>query len=170
MLFGRVVPNRIPESWFWWKTRQTELVVVSDDHELGQVTSMVTITQNNLAPEFIASASACCQCCCCQQETLCANTPAFGRVDPRHIPESGSWWKTRPTELMGVSDDHELGQMTSMVTVTQNDLAPALIAHARRGPCALPTLEEKFAYFLTRRAPSDRRTNIQEDSTAAVLS
>ena len=57
----------------------------------------------------------------------------FGRVDPKHIPESGSWWKARQTELMAVSDDHELGQMTSMVTVTQNDLAPELIAHVRRG-------------------------------------
>ena len=94
----------------------------------------------------------------------------FGRVDPRHIPESESWWKARQTEVTAVGDDHELGQMTHMVTVTQNDLAPELIAHARRGPCAVPTQEEKFAYLLTRRAPSDRRPNIQEDATAAVLS
>ena len=94
----------------------------------------------------------------------------FGRVDPRHIPESGPWRKTRQAELMGVSDDHELGQMTSMVTVTQNDLAPELIAHARRSPCAVPTSEEKFAFLLTMRTPSDRRPNIQEDATAAVLS
>ena len=60
--------------------------------------------------------------------------------------------------------------MTSMVTVTQNDLAPELIAHARRSRCAVPTQEAKFAYFLTRRAPSDRRPNIQEDNAAAVLS
>ena len=93
----------------------------------------------------------------------------FGRVDPRHIPESGSWWKGRQNELVSVSDDHEHGQMTSMVTVTQNDLAPELIAHARRGPCAVPTQEKKFAYLLTRRAPSDKRPNIQEDATAAVL-
>ena len=98
-------------------------------------------------------------------------TPCFsGRVDPKHIPEGGSWWKARQTELMAVSDDHELGQMTSMVAITQNDLAPELIAHARRGPCSVPTQEEKFAYFLSRRSPSDRRPNIQEDSTAAVLS
>ena len=94
----------------------------------------------------------------------------FGRVDPTHIPENGSWWKTRQTELMAVSDDHKFGQMTSMVVVTQNDLAPELFAHARRGPYAVPTQEETFAYILTRRAPSDRRPNIQEDSTAAVLS
>ena len=69
----------------------------------------------------------------------------FGRVDPNHIPESGGWWKARQTELMAISDDHELGLMTGMVTVTQNDLSPELIAHARRGPCAAPTAEEKVA-------------------------
>ena len=77
----------------------------------------------------------------------------FGRVDPKHIPESGGWWKTRQTELMAISDDHELGLMTGMVAITQNDLSPELIAHARRGPCAVPTPDEKIAYLLTRRAP-----------------
>ena len=60
--------------------------------------------------------------------------------------------------------------MTNMTTMTQNDPAPELIAHARRGPCAVPTAEEKFAYLLIRLAPSDKRPNIQEDATAAVLS
>ena len=45
-----------------------------------------------------------------------------------------------------------------------------LVAHARPGQCAVPTPEKKFAYLLTRRAPSDRRPNIQEDANAAVLS
>ena len=93
----------------------------------------------------------------------------FGRVDPRHIPESGSWWKGRQTELVSASDDHEHRQITSMVTVTHNDPAPELIAHARRGPCAVPTAEEKFAYLLTRRGPSDKRPNIQEEAAAAFL-
>ena len=62
----------------------------------------------------------------------------FGRVDPRHIPESGGWWTQQQTELMAISDDHEMGLMTSMVTVTQNDLSPELIARASRGPCAAP--------------------------------
>ena len=84
-----------------------------------------------------------------------ANAMLFGRVDPRHIPESWSWKGTQ-TELVSVSDDHEHGQLTSMVTVSQNDLAPELIAHARRGPCAVPTAEEKLAYLLARRAPSEK--------------
>ena len=45
----------------------------------------------------------------------------FGRVDPKHIPESGAWWETRQTDLMAISDDHEMGLMTGMVTITQND-------------------------------------------------
>ena len=94
----------------------------------------------------------------------------FGRIDPRHIPESRSWWKGRQTELMSISDDHEYGLMTSMVTSTQNDNSPELMAHARRGPCAVPTDEEMCEYLLTRRAPGSVRANIQEDATAAVLS
>ena len=71
---------------------------------------------------------------------------------------------------MAISADHDMGLMTSMVTVTQNDLSPELIAHASRGPCAAPKDDEKIAYLLTRRGPSDRRPNIQKDATAAVLS
>ena len=71
----------------------------------------------------------------------------FCRVDPKRIPESGSWWKARQTELMTVRDDHELEPMTSVVTITLNDLAPELIAHARRGPCAVPSQEEKLFTF-----------------------
>ena len=94
----------------------------------------------------------------------------FGRVEPRHIPESGSWWKGQQTELMAISADHELGLPTGMVTMTQNDSSPELLAHARRGPCAAPTEAEKFEYLLTRRAPGSRRPNIQQDATAATLS
>ena len=43
----------------------------------------------------------------------------FTRIDPRHIPESGSWWKARQSNLMSISDDHEYGLMTSMVPSTQ---------------------------------------------------
>ena len=69
----------------------------------------------------------------------------LGRVDPRDIPESGGWWKQQQTELMAISDDHEMGLMTSIVTVTHNDLSPELIAHASRGPCAVPKDDEKIA-------------------------
>ena len=94
----------------------------------------------------------------------------FGRVDPRHIPESSSWWKGRQTELMSISDEHEYGLMTSMVTTTQNDNSPELLAHARRGPCAVPTEDEMCEYLLTRRAPGSTRAKIQEDAAAATVS
>ena len=70
----------------------------------------------------------------------------FGRVEPRHIPESSAWWKARQTELMSISDEHELGLMTGMVTSTQNDASAELLAHARRGPCAKATQEELYEY------------------------
>ena len=41
----------------------------------------------------------------------------YGRVDPRHTPESGGWWKSQQTELMAISDDHEIGLVTEMVTL-----------------------------------------------------
>ncbi len=94
----------------------------------------------------------------------------FGRVEPGHIPESGAWWRGRQTELMSISADREYGLMTGMVTSTQNDSSPELLAHARRGPCAVPADTEMFEYLLTRRAPGERRAKIQEDATAATLS
>ncbi len=71
---------------------------------------------------------------------------------------------------MAISADHELGLPTGMVTHTQNDNSPELLAHARRGPCAKPLEEEAFEHLLTRRAPGRRRARIQDDATAAVLS
>ena len=71
---------------------------------------------------------------------------------------------------MSISDEHELGLMTGMVTSTQNDASPELLVHARRGPCAVPNDEEMCSYLFTRRAPSDRRPNIQQNATAATLS
>ena len=94
----------------------------------------------------------------------------FGRTDTRHIPESSAWWKQRQVELMSISDDHEYGLMTSMVTTTQNDNSPELLAHARRGPCAVPTDDEMCEYLLTRRAPGSVRAKVQDDAAAATLS
>ena len=71
---------------------------------------------------------------------------------------------------MAISDDHELGLMTGMVTSTQNDYSPELLAHARRGPCAAPTECEMVEYLMTRRAPGEKRADVQRDATAATLS
>jgi hypothetical protein len=94
----------------------------------------------------------------------------FGRVDPRHIPESTAWWHSRQAELLAISDEHELGMMTGMVTTTQNDNSPELLAHARRGPCARPTDAEMCEYLLVRRPPGYRRPKIQQDAAAATIS
>ena len=71
----------------------------------------------------------------------------FGRVDPRHIPESASWFHGQQKDLMALSADHELGLPTAMVTLTQNDSSPELLAHARRGPCAVPTEELRCVHI-----------------------
>ena len=107
-----------------------------------------------------------------QRESAKADNYAilFGRVEPRHIPESTGWFRTREAELTAITDDHECGHMTGMVTQTQNDSSPELVAHARRGPCARPKEGEMYEYLLTRRAPTQKRPNIQADPTAAVLS
>ena len=57
-----------------------------------------------------------------------------------------------------------------MVTTTQHDQSPELLAHARRGPCAEPTTSELFEYLLTRRAPRGRQADVQHDPAAATLS
>ena len=94
----------------------------------------------------------------------------FGRVEPRNIPESSAWWHARQAELLSITEDHELGIMTGMITMTQNDLCPELLAHARRGPCAAPTAAEMCESLLTRRATGSKRPDIQKDATASVLS
>ena len=68
----------------------------------------------------------------------------FGRIDPRHIPESASWFHGQQKHRMASSADHELGLPTPMVTMTQHDNSPELLAHARRGPCAQPSAEDRF--------------------------
>ena len=95
----------------------------------------------------------------------------FGRVEPREVPESGAWWRQRQAELMAISEPHELDIFAGMVTITQNDSSPELLANARRGPCASPTEEEMVEHlFVHRRAQHERKSNITKDATAAVLS
>ena len=60
--------------------------------------------------------------------------------------------------------------MSSMVTFTQNDNAPELLAHAARGPCAIPTEREMIRYLLIRSSPKERKPQIHTDAMPAVLS
>ena len=59
-------------------------------------------------------------------DALCPDRHAelFGRIDPRHIPESASWFHGQQKNLMERSADHELVLPTPMVTMTQNDSSP----------------------------------------------
>ena len=75
----------------------------------------------------------------------------FGHAEPSHVPESRSWWEKQRRDLYAISEDHENGLMTGMVTLTQNDRSPELLAHVRRGPCAKPTAEEQLEYLLGRK-------------------
>jgi hypothetical protein len=95
----------------------------------------------------------------------------FGRVEPRDIPESSAWWRQRAAELLAVSEPHERGMFTGMVTITQNDASPELLANARRGPCAPPNESEMVEYLFThKRSHQEKRPNITKDATAATLS
>ena len=95
----------------------------------------------------------------------------FGRVEPRDIPESSAWWRQRAAELLAISEPHERGMFTGMVTITQNDASPELLANARRGPCAPPNESEMVEYLFThKRSHQEKRPNITKDATAATLS
>ncbi len=94
----------------------------------------------------------------------------FGFAEPSHVPESRGWWDRERKNLYAITEDHEKGMMTGMVTLTQNDRAPELLAHCRRGPCAQPTEREKFEYLLARKEKGVGRPEVQKDPTAAVLS
>ena len=94
----------------------------------------------------------------------------FGYTDPSHISESRGFWDRKRKDLCAITEPHEKGMMTGMVTLTQNDRAPELLAHCRRGPCAQPTEREKFEYLLARKEKGVGRPAVQKDPTAAVLS
>ena len=60
--------------------------------------------------------------------------------------------------------------MTGMVTLTQNDRSPELLAHGRRGPCAPPTAEERYEYLMARKPQGGGTSFVQKDPAAGVLS
>ena len=68
-----------------------------------------------------------------------------------------------------MSENHELGLMGGMVTTTQNDMSPGLLAHVRRGPCARPTERERFEFMLGRKDLKAPRPKVQEDPAAAEM-
>ena len=57
----------------------------------------------------------------------------FGMAIPKNIPESSAWWKEQAKDLFALTEEHELGMMSAMVTITHNDLVPEMLANIRRG-------------------------------------
>ena len=94
----------------------------------------------------------------------------FGTVQPADIPETGQWWKRQSRDLMAMSDDAELGMMQAMVTITQNDSCPEMLAAVRRGPFAKPSDEEFIEYLLRRKRKGQVRPNFETHSFEHVLS
>ena len=66
----------------------------------------------------------------------------FGRTEPKRVVESRAWWEDQQKSLSAMTEEHELGMMNAMVTITQNDRSPEILAWVRRGPLASPTEEE----------------------------
>ena len=58
-----------------------------------------------------------------------------------------------------------------MMTITQNDASPELLAHGRRGVCASSTDDEMVEHLFThRRSHHEPRPDVTKDACAAVIS
>ena len=55
----------------------------------------------------------------------------YGTIVPANIPESTAWWKRQTLELAAITDDAEAGLMQIMVTITQNNRNPEMLAAVR---------------------------------------
>ena len=94
----------------------------------------------------------------------------FGDKQPRDIPETSAWWKAQQKNVCAISDDAEAGMMQVMVTVTQNDSTPEMLAAVRRGPGARPEEHEKLEYLQGRKHNSQQRPVVEEFAMEHVLS
>ena len=83
---------------------------------------------------------------------------------------SSAWWREQNKDLFALTEPHELGMMSCMVTLTHNDFVPELLATIRRGPFAEPTAEEKIEYLLTRQPVQKKRCDFENYGMEHVLS
>ena len=83
---------------------------------------------------------------------------------------SSAWWKEQSKDLFALTEEHELGLMSSMVTITHNDLVPEQLANMRRGPFAQPTESEKVEYLMTRVRTDRQRSQFENFGLEHVLS
>ena len=45
----------------------------------------------------------------------------YGTTIPKNIPESSAWWREQSKDLFAVTEEHELGLMSSMVTTAEGE-------------------------------------------------
>ena len=83
---------------------------------------------------------------------------------------SSAWWKEQAKDLFALTEEHELGMMSCMVTQTHNDLAPEMLANIRRGPFSPPTPEEHVEYLFTRVRSARQRSDFENYGMEHVLS
>ena len=83
---------------------------------------------------------------------------------------SSAWWREQQKDLFALTEPHELGMMSCMVTITHNDYVPELLANIRRGPFAVPTEDEKLEYLVTRKPAQKTRCDFENFSMEHVLS
>ena len=88
----------------------------------------------------------------------------------KNIPESSAWWKEQAKDLFALTEEHELGMMSSMVTITHNDLVLEMLANIRRGPFSLPTETEQIEYLLTRVRTDRPKSDFENYGMEHVLS
>ena len=94
----------------------------------------------------------------------------FGTAQPANIPESTEWWKRQTRDLFAMSDDAEMGLMSTMVTITHNDNCPEMLAVIRRGPFATPTEDEMLECYLGIKPPNSKRPDAEHYALEHVLS
>ena len=94
----------------------------------------------------------------------------YGTAIPKNTPESSAWWKEQAKDLFALTEEHELGMMSSMVTITHNDLVPEMLANIRRGPFSPPTETEQIEYLLTRVRTDRPKSDFENYGMEHVLS
>ena len=94
----------------------------------------------------------------------------FGTAIPKNIPESSAWWKEQAKDLFALTEEHELGMMSCMLTQTHNDHVPEMLANIRRGPFSPPTPEEHVEYLFTRVRSARQRSDFENFGMEHVLS
>ena len=94
----------------------------------------------------------------------------FGKNRVVNIPESTDWWKRQVRDLFAMSDDAEMGLMSTMITITHNDYCPEMLAAVRRGPFATPTEDEMLETYLGVKSSTQKRPTTEHYALEHVLS